>query len=286
MTCRYPLSCFFVLAFGLSWLGWAPYILSDTGLGILPFRLPALLDDEQTLGVAPGALLGPITAAFLVTAATNGRAGLRRWAGRLVRLRVGWSWYLAVLLGVPVVIVLATLPVPGAWGNVHLPTTSVLLMYVPTLFLQLVFTSLAEEPGWRDFAVPRLQERHGPLVGAFILGPLWGAWHLPLFLSEWGGWPNVEWLTVVEFVGVAIPLSIVMTWLFNRTGESLPLVMLFHANINTVFSLVWAEIFPTLTQFRDSLHPLLFASVVFAVVLLVATRGQLGYRPAELRPTG
>lgn len=278
---RYPLSCFFVLSFGLSWLAWAPYILSDTGLKILPFRLPALLDDEQTLGVAVGALLGPITAAFLVTAATQGRAGLRRWARRLVRLQVGWGWYLAVLLGVPAVIVLATLPMPGAWGNVHVPATGVLLMYVPVLVLQFLTTGLAEEPGWRDFAVPRLQERYGPLAGAFILGPLWGGWHLPLFLSEWGGWPNVEWLTVVEFVGVAIPLSIVMTWLFNRTGESLPLVMLFHANINTVFSLVWSEMFPTLTGFRDSLHPLLLASVVFAVGLLVATRGRLGYRPGS-----
>ena len=40
---------------------------------------------------------------------------------------------------------------------------------------------LFEEPGWRGFALPRLQERHGPFAGSLFLGLLWGAWHLPLY---------------------------------------------------------------------------------------------------------
>ena len=62
-------------------------------------------------------------------------------------------------------------------------------MYVPVLLFQMVTTGLAEEPGWRDFALPRLQRRFSPIIAALILGPLWGVWHLPLFLTDWGGAP-------------------------------------------------------------------------------------------------
>lgn len=42
---------FFVLAFGLSWLGWIPYVLSRSGMGILDFDCPALLGTTQLAGV-------------------------------------------------------------------------------------------------------------------------------------------------------------------------------------------------------------------------------------------
>src|SRR5918912_551002 len=51
-----------------------------------------------------------------------------------------------------------------------------------TLYLQAVFTSeplqpIGEETGWSGFAVPRLQTKFGPLVGATILGVAWATWH-------------------------------------------------------------------------------------------------------------
>jgi len=65
-------------------------------------------------------------------------------------------------------------PLPGAWSDLRAPAATVLLAYLPTLVLQVLTTGVAEEPGWRDFAQPRLQSRFGPLTGALILGPLWG----------------------------------------------------------------------------------------------------------------
>lgn len=288
---RYPLGAYFGLSFGLTWLAWLPYILGSSGVGLLPLHFPEFFGSTQTLGILPGAYLGPITSAFVVTAIADGRPGLRRWAARLVRWRVPARWYLLVLVAVPVVGVLATLPLPGAWTGLRAPTTEVLLTYLPLLVLQCLTTGVAEEPGWRDFAQPRLQDRFGPLTGSLILGPLWGMWHAPLFFTEWAGWPDVSWLMVAEFVGSAVLLSIVMTWLFNRTGESLPVVLLFHANINTIYSLVWPEIFPHLDAFSGSLHSLVIGAGAAAVVALVATRGRLGYRPLasspprELQPT-
>ena len=273
---RFPLAGFFVLAFGLSWIAWTPYILSGAGLGVIGFRFPSLLGTEQLLGVLPGAFLGPLTAAFVVTAVVDGRAGLRHWGRRLVRFRVSWRWYLGVLLGVPAILIGATLLLPASWGHVADPGVTLLALYLPMLVLQFFTTATAEEPGWRDFALPRLQDRFGAVLGTVVLGTLWGCWHLPLFLSDWGGWPDVAAFAPVEFVAGCIPLSLVMTWVFNRTGQSLPLVMILHAGINTTYSSVWSEIFPTLDVVRDPLHVQLIATTVFALVLLVVTRGRLG----------
>ncbi|MEU4561024.1 type II CAAX endopeptidase family protein [Actinoplanes sp. NPDC023936] len=281
MTSR-PLISYFTLAFGLTWLAWLPYVLSGNGLGVLPWRFPEVLGSGQTLGVLPGAYLGPITAAFVITARTEGRAGLRRWSRRLIRWRVGARFPVAALLGVPVVAVLVTFALPGAIDGARLPSRAVLLAYLPLLVMQVLTSGLAEEPGWRDFAQPRLQDRFGPMAGALILGPLWGAWHLPLFLTEWAGWPDVTWLMPAEFVLSSVLLGIVLTWVFNASGGSLPMAMLVHANVNTVFSLLWPQMFPTLDPFRGSLHALILGSGAVALVLIVTTRGRLGL-PASPR---
>ncbi|MFG1928651.1 hypothetical protein [Cryptosporangium sp. NPDC048952] len=82
---RFPVLSFFTLAFGLSWVAWTPYVFGNTGLGVEPdFHLPTG-PAGQLVGMLPGAYLGPLTAAFVVTALTEGRAGLRSgpsaWCG-------------------------------------------------------------------------------------------------------------------------------------------------------------------------------------------------------------
>ena len=278
---RHPLVAFFTLAFGLSWLAWIPYVLSGNGLGVLPFSFPAVLGTSQLLGVLPGAYLGPVTAAFVVTALVEGRPGLRSWRGRLLRFGVGWRWYLGVGLVVPVSILAATFVLPQAWEAVRPVGVLLLVSYLPMLVLQVVTTALAEEPGWRDFALPRLQTRFGAVPGTVLLGLLWGAWHLPLFLTEWGGWPDFSWTHPALFIASCVPLSLVMTWVFNRSGQSVPLVMLLHAGINSTYTLLWPAIFPALDGDQDTLVVQLFATTVATLVLIVATRGRLG---APTRP--
>lgn len=273
---RRPMTSFFVLTFGLSWLAWLPYVLSESGLGVLPFDLPTVLGSTQLLGVLPGAYLGPIFSAFLVTALADGRGGLRVWAGRVLRWRVSWKWYVGVLLGVPAIILLTTLPFAPQW---QLPATAALSAYAIGLAFQMVTTGLAEEPGWRDFALPRMQPRYGPVRGSVYLGLVWGVWHYPLFLTRWGGWPDVAWYVPLEFTAMTVMVSLVMTWVFNRTGESLPVAIVLHASINNTFSTVWSEIFPGLGAGTGN-HVILIASAAVAIVLLVATRGRLGYRAA------
>jgi membrane protease YdiL (CAAX protease family) len=152
----------------------------------------------------------------------------------------------------------------------------VLAALVPGLLVQMVTTGLAEEPGWRDFALPRLQRRFGPLGAAAVLGPAWGVWHLPLFLTQWGGWPDAAWYRPLEFIGFCVAFNVVMTWVFNRTGQSLPMAMLLHVSVNNFASMAWSDVFPGLGDDRLQ-HAILLGSTVVAAALLVATRGRLGY---------
>lgn len=273
LVARYPLTSFFALAFALSWFAWTPYVLSKNGLGLEPFSFPVILGTTQLLGVLPGAYLGPILAAFIVTALAEGRPGLRRWLGRFLRWRVSWRWYLAVILSVPVALAVTSLPFVDEW---HLPTISLLSMYLIGLVIQMLTTGLAEEPGWRDFALPYLQPKFGPLRGTLLLGVLWGAWHLPLFLTEWAG-PNVQWTAVVEFIAAAVMISVVMTWVFNRTGESLPIAIILHSGINNFMSIAWPTMFPTASH-NDGTRVVLIAATAAAVILIATTRGRLGYQ--------
>jgi membrane protease YdiL (CAAX protease family) len=274
---RHPLLSFFVLANLTSWLAWVPYILSENGLGIWSYRFSDALGSSQLLGVLPGAYLGPIASALFVTAVADGRPGLRRWVGRMWRWRVRWYWYAVTLLGVPAAMLVTGYAFSG--GQITTPSMAVIAAYVPGLLVQMVTTGLAEEPGWRDFALPRLQRRFGPLAGSMVLGPLWAVWHMPLFASDWGGWPDAHWTRPVAFAVFCIAFNVVMTWVFNRTGESLPLSMLLHVSVNNFASIVWSQVFPTIDE-EGAIRALAGGAVLACVLVLIGTRGRLGY-PAQ-----
>jgi membrane protease YdiL (CAAX protease family) len=215
-----------------------------------------------------------------VTLANRGRAGVKQWLGRFLRWRVGWRWYVGVIGGVPLVLTVAGLFMASGEHEGEPMTMTVVLSYLPLLALQMLTTGLAEEPGWRDFALPRLQPRFGPLGANMILGPLWGCWHLPLFLTSWAGWPDVQISDVVEFIATAIALCIVMTWVSNKTRQSLPLQMLLHSSINNTVSVIWGSLFPTMGH-DELTRGVLIVAATIAVVLLVGTRGQLGWTGTE-----
>ncbi|WP_345386686.1 CPBP family intramembrane glutamic endopeptidase [Nonomuraea salmonea] len=274
---RYPLTGYFVLANLLSWVAWLPYALSNQGMGVWDFDFPALLGTTQLAGVLPGAYLGPIFSAYLVTRLTEGKEGVRRWIGRMTKWQVHWGWYAGAALGVPAVLIVTSLAVSD--GAAQVPPMVLLVAYIPGLLLQMITTGLAEEPGWRDFALARMQRRYGPLRATAILGPLWGVWHLPLYLTEWGGYPDVTWQRIGIFVVFASAFSFVITWVFNRTGQSLPLVIVLHVSVNNFMSIIYSDMFPSIADPDSAGMVTLLAGLGAALVVLIATRGKLGYRP-------
>jgi len=99
---------YFVLAYALSWSVFVPLALAKQNV-IAP--LPAWL---HIIGA-----FGPFVSAFIVTAATMGRAGVRELLDRITRWRIGWIWWAVALLSPVVLFFLGALVagiVAGDWS--------------------------------------------------------------------------------------------------------------------------------------------------------------------------
>jgi membrane protease YdiL (CAAX protease family) len=93
---------------------------------------------------------------------------------RIVRWRVGLRWYLFALVGLPAVMVLATIIRPGALASLDISAQPITLAYLNAFVsMAIIGGPLFEEPGWSGFVQPRLQRMYGPLVGGLLLGGLW-----------------------------------------------------------------------------------------------------------------
>jgi uncharacterized protein len=271
LLARHPLISFFVMAYAFSWLVWSPWVLGQDGAGLLPFKI----GQATGLVLAAGILAGPTLSALIMTAATEGRAGVRRLLGRLVLWRVGIQWYLFALLGIPLIILVGTMIYTGELPNLKaLGGPSYLLSYLGTFALVAVLGGpLFEEIGWRGFALPRMEPLHGPLLASVILGVMWALWHLPEFLvPSWAATSG----GIILFTITAIMFSIVTTWVFNNTRASVLLAILVHNSIDT-FTIPLGAMFPARALSSAIPFTGVVAFGVVAVVLIVLTRGRLSY---------
>jgi uncharacterized protein len=272
---RHPLVFFFLFAYSGTWLVTVPFALSANGVGLLPFGIP---DGSVIFLSAVWVFLGPTLAAFIMTGTTEGRAGIRRLLRRYVLWRVGFRWYLVVIIGPPAIILLATIVLPGALASFQTLAPLNPLLLIVTFPLILIFGGpLFEEGGWRGFALPRLQRLHGPLVGSLILGILWACWHLPLFwITVWGTPPTI--LNMVLYVPTVAFMTIVYTWVFNNTKGSVLIAILLHTSFDVLVGPV-GLLFPApvVTGYGGAV-PLLVGLSVTALLLVVFTRGRLGYQ--------
>jgi len=172
--------------------------------------------------------LGPLIAALIVSGIAEGWGGIRELLGRIVRVRIGLRWY-AVIFGLPVVMCAAAAAIMAAFGNGIVLPGAAAWRELPDRFLFIfLFIGLGEEPGWRGFALPRLQKQYTPLIASLILAPVWALWHLPLMGNEF------PVAIIPAFLISLLGGTLIQTWLFNRTKGSVFAQMLFHASVNTV----------------------------------------------------
>jgi hypothetical protein len=196
----HPLTAFFVLTYLIAWV-------------FLPFG---------SFGA-----FAPLVAALVVIPISRGRKGLREWGARLVRWRVGGRWW-AVAIGVPLAVhvltsvgLLATGASLPAGGN----TIGVVVLAVLVRLVNPLDGPWGEEPGWRGFALPGLQGRHSPLLSTAVLALVVTGWHAPLVFLEPGGF---DASFALSFVVTTVAVTFWYSWLFNRTGGSVLLVVVAH----------------------------------------------------------
>ncbi|HEY5731758.1 MAG TPA: CPBP family intramembrane glutamic endopeptidase [Anaerolineales bacterium] len=246
---KYQLPLFFLLSYLLSW--WA----------ILPVH-----------GLLPH---GVAIAAAIVIALTLGRTGLREWWGRLTNFRAGWLFLAgpAIVAGYILVAYVVNLLLGATVVN---PPRFPSVMAVGELLL---LGGMWEELGWSGYALPTLQKRfaknpNGALIATLILWIFRGIWHLPLIF--WARWP-IPWYDAALYSSLA--MQVIISWLYNKSGGSVPAVMLYHLMSNILFR-VMSPVFAGPDATMYGILSYAFA-ILIALALAWSSKFKLGWRDTE-----
>lgn len=245
---RYPLVSFFVIAFAITWT------LQITGI-ILASRQNMTLSNETNflyflellkLKLSSAQFLaygfftigaGPLFSAIIVTWILEGKDGLSTLWKQCTKWKVGAKWYL-IALGLPVVLSVASVGIGllSSGGKINYILKLPIEHFLPFFLYMLVFTGIAEEPGWRGFALPRLQNRYNAETASWVLGILWGIWHFPfiIYYNYQAGIAPLAFSLLGLTLGI-VGWTIVNTWVYNNTNSVLIMILL-HGWSNTVQS--------------------------------------------------
>lgn len=271
---RHPMAVFLFLAYGLGAAIFAIPLLSSTGFGVIDLELP---------GTAPFVLLAAVSlvaAAFVTTALADGRSGVRDLRRRLFHVRVHPGWYALALLLLPAAALATAVVFAGLDPVVRLITSPdvILVTVIAGALMAFLLVNLWEEAAWTGFALHRLQGRIGPVAASVVTTWLQAIIHLPLVFVADGvtvGRVPADQIPVYLVALFILPISVrmVITWIYNASGRSIPIVGLFHAGLGVA---VGSGFIPVLAP---SVGPIwVYAGfAVLAVVVLAVTRGRLGY---------
>jgi membrane protease YdiL (CAAX protease family) len=172
-------------------------------------------------------------------------------------------WYLALVI--PVLWSLTTVGIAVVLGA---PTAGLFDKVFPAvliIFLVVLLPAFTEELAWRGFALPRLMSAMSPLQAALVIAIPWTLMHVGLHLPG-----QMNEVLILWPLGLSLAsYSIILTWLFVRTGGSVLMTTLFHAGLNAM-SPVMAGVDPN-TQWV--IRNVLAAVIAVAVVALGGFRG-------------
>jgi len=259
---RFPVTAFFALSCLLLWVFLTPYALAKHGW------LPPVF---QLMGF-PGKF-APSLATIIVASLVLGPEATRAMLARIFDWRVRPRWWIGCLLGPPILLLVALLADARLRGDFPTPDLAASGLFLPLLVRYVLFGGgLGEEIGWRGFALPMLQRRHGALAASVVIGLVWSGWHLPELALE----PTIDKL--LGFIPFTIALtagSVIFKWVYNGTGGALSLVILLHGAVNAASAML-DRVFEF--QGDDFRAQMIFAGLVVAVAFGVVVR----YGPRHL----
>jgi uncharacterized protein len=225
-------------------------------------------------------IFSPTISAVLISGLIGGMPEIKRLLAGFTRWKVSLWWYLAAAFLVLGPLFIALLY--AALGN-HGPGLAPGLT-VPVLLGNLVFTlfsgPLAEEAGWRGFALPRMQAKYSAFSSSLLLGVIWTCWHIPLYFqpgSSQSGIPFPIYLVMV------VTLAILFTWIYNNTRGSLLLTVLAHFSFNLTGAFIIGQLglLPPMVFYMTG-GPMLGIGVILVVVIFGPK--YLSKKPLEALP--
>ena len=146
LVVRHPVASFLLMLYAIAWGVFLPVVLQARGLLTLPIDLTEGFAFDAVTSLA--SILGVALPAFLVTAATGGKAGVRELLRRCLRWRVGIVWYLAAILGLLAVMVLvgSVLSDPAPLEVLTERWSLIFTLFLPEVLFPFVYIQFFEEP--------------------------------------------------------------------------------------------------------------------------------------------
>lgn len=297
---------FVVISFGLAWLvAWPLW----QGGGLYDSRFGA-----SALAMMFTPAVAALVMVFIVERPSSKLHALGIWplrpAGRLLKFLV-----LGIL--VPVVLILAALPIGAALGvypadfkdisgfklmlgaqlsgsgrgdqplSIEILLALQFVNVVVGSFINLV-PALGEELGWRGWLLPKLL-RYGQVNAIVISGVIWGTWHAPLILLGYNYPMASGLLGMAMMTGMCILVGAIFGWLRLRSDSVWP-AALAHGTFNAAagFFLVFAAAGAPVNTVNATILGWSGWIVPLAVVTVLVARGQfrrpstVGTRPGQL----
>jgi membrane protease YdiL (CAAX protease family) len=228
----------------------------------IPFWIAGALTTLQLLPAIPVSALGLVCmggAAVILVYRERGRAGVvallrRSFDATRVRSKI---WYAPTILLMPGIMVLSYVAL--RLMGVALPAPQLSLTTTLILFIVFFVAAIGEELGWSGYAIDPLQERYGALGGALLLGVVWAVWHVIPLLSVPRSLAFIAWWSLGT-----VASRVIIVWLYNNTGRSVFVAVLFHAMINVTYFL-----FPIDGSYYDPRVTGVIMAFVAAIVTIV-----------------
>jgi uncharacterized protein len=240
------------------------------GFALMPLRFP---DVPSQPFIVASTLLGMLLPALVITRIADGPEGYRRLWERILKLRVGPSWYAFALLVLPVPAVITALLFIGEPDSGESVLTALLFGFVLQGVLVFATNNLWEEVAVMGFVQARLQDRHGPMRAVVLATLLFTYQHITLLIAS-GSFA----VLLVFFLVTVFGFRALLGWTYNRT-DSLFIVGLVHAASNAATGgsgFFGSGLLGTLyeSQFATVLH--LVAALIVGLAVIAVTRGRLG----------
>jgi len=181
---------------------------------------------------------GPIIAAFVITALTEGKPGVSALWGRFWNRNISIKWLFITLLTIPILELITNLVIRLLDSKAYpvFASYNPVWAIIPAFITAFIFNGIFEEFGWRGYVLPRFQARWNALISSVVLGIIWAAWHLGQWIVPGSYlYGRNFWLYCIG----TILESILITWIFNNTKGSILAAALFHGVVDT--ALFWYQ---------------------------------------------
>lgn len=219
---EYKPGLFFAIDFIITWV---PLWLLVLGMrnGILDFNMPFMIIAGSS---------ATVVAALFVYATGNRRFIRDFWSRAFDPRRIALPWWLFIIFFQVVFNALSILISTFWGGNLEQFEISSTVARAPMVFLimTMLYGPLPEELGWRGYGLDALRSRMNLLNASLLLGLFWGVWHLPLYfmlgsfqrgLAEYPP-------ALLSYIVAFFPGSIIMSWVYYKTGRSTLAAILIH----------------------------------------------------------